>query len=149
LIRQAIESVSQRQSTAPRTILGFLLGMYGTLVAASAAMVIGLVASDSAGYIPWVLGFGAAITVALGAAVIIIAWKDPSRLMLGPITANEYTNIRRLHLGDDQQGEHSARVIGATLVDDERAVSEEESQTSELARPPEESARQIGTGADD
>jgi hypothetical protein len=121
--------------------------MYGTLVAASAAIVIGLVASDSAGYIPWVLAFDAVITVALGAAVIIIAWKDPSRLMLGPITASEYTNIRRLHLGDDQQGEHSARVIGATLLD-EKTGSEEESQTSELTHPPEEPPRQIGDGAD-
>jgi hypothetical protein len=32
LVKQAIEAVSQRQSAAPRTILGFLLAMYTSLL---------------------------------------------------------------------------------------------------------------------
>lgn len=110
--------------------------MYGAMIAASAAIIIGLVASDSAQYIPFVLGFDALVTVGLGTAVIVIAWKDPSRLMLGQITASEYAKIRRLHLGDSQQGEHAARVVGTTLLENERTATEEESQTGEIALPP-------------
>jgi hypothetical protein len=131
LIKQAVESISQRQSSSPRTILGFLLGMYGALIGGSAAVIIGLVASSSDEYIPFVLAFAALVTLALGCAVIIIAWKDPSRLMLGQVTASEYATIRRLHLGDDKQGEHVGRVVGTTLLDEERTSSDEESLTGE------------------
>lgn len=100
--------------------------MYAALIAASAAVIIALAASDSANFIPFVLGFGALVTVALGAAIIAIAWKDPSRLMLGQITAREYANIRRLHLGDDKWGEHPTPVVGSALLG-EKSVNDEES----------------------
>ena len=133
LIQQAIESISRRESSAPKTILGFLLGMYGVLIAASAAVILGLVASDSSELVVYVLGFGALVTVALGAAVIVIAWKDPSRLMLGQVSAREYANIRRLHLGDDKQGDQPTRVIGSTLVDERPA--RDMSATAQIATP--------------
>lgn len=126
MIQQAIESVSRRESSAPRTILGFLLGMYAALIAASAAVLVALAASDSAHFIPFVLGFDALVTLGLGVAIIVIAWKDPSRLMLGQITAREYANIRRLHLGDDKWGDHPMAVVGSSPLE-EKSENDEES----------------------
>jgi hypothetical protein len=105
--------------------------MYAALIAASAAVIIALAASDSSNFIPFVLGFAALVTVALGVAIIVIAWKDPSRLMLGQINAREYANIRRLHLGDDKWGEHPTPVVGSMLLG-EKSVNDEESLMEEL-----------------
>lgn len=108
MIQRAVESIRNRESTTPRTILGFLLGMYGVFITASATVVLGMAASNYEGLIPWVLAFAAVFTVGLVVAVITIAWKDPSRLMLGQVTATEYAAIKRLHLGDDRMGEREA-----------------------------------------
>jgi hypothetical protein len=126
-----MESISKKESSTPRTILGFLLGMYGVLVAASVTTILGLAASDSSGAIPYVLAFIALITIALGVSVIAIAWKDPSRLMLGQVTASEYANIRQLHLGDDKRGERAVSVVGSTLLG-EKSASDEDSSASHV-----------------
>jgi hypothetical protein len=111
LVRQAVEAVTSRESSAPRTILGFLLAMYTVLLTGSAGVVIALVSTGSSGLIPWVLAFAATITIALSVAVLTITWKDPTRLMLGQITGREYAAIRReLTFGDDVSGEHRTQL---------------------------------------
>lgn len=112
LIRQAVEAVTSRESTAPRTILGFLLAMYAVLLAGSVAVVIALVSTGSSSLIPYVLAFIGLMTVVLGAAVLVITWKDPTRLMLGQITGREYAAIRReLTFGDSESGERKTTFI--------------------------------------
>lgn len=100
--------------------------MYGVLIAASAVVVLGLVTTSSENWIPFVLAFDAFITIALIVAVIAIAWKDPTRLMLGEVSATEYEAIKRLHLGDDLRGERRAQVIGASAIQ-ETAMEDEQS----------------------
>jgi hypothetical protein len=120
-----IESIRGRESSAPRTILGFLIGMYGVLVSGSAAVILGLTTTESDDLIVYVLIFIAVVTLALGLAVLVITWKDPSRLMLGQITGREYAAIRHLTLGDDVSGERVATILGADTV--EGTVIEESS----------------------
>ena len=127
-VKQAVEAVTNRESAAPRTILGFLLGMYTVLLTGAVGTVVALASADSSGAIPYVLGFVAAITVALGVAILVITWKDPTRLMLGQITGREYAAIRReLTYGDDISGERKATVIEgpagpAKVTSDTRAL---------------------------
>jgi hypothetical protein len=86
--------------------------MYTVLLTGSAAVIVALVSTGSSSLIPWVLIFAAAITIALGVAIITITWKDPSRLMLGQITGREYAAIRReLTFGDDVSGEHRTSLV--------------------------------------
>jgi hypothetical protein len=88
--------------------------MYSVLTASCVAAAIALVSTGSSGLIPFVLGFGAIVTVALGGAILVITWKDPSRLMLGQITGHEYAAIRReLTFGDDVSGERKTTVVEA------------------------------------
>jgi hypothetical protein len=115
-LNQAIEAVRARESSSPRTILGVLLAIYGVLISGSVVVVIAMVGSDSDGPIPWILLFDALITMALGAAILVITWKDPSRLMLGQLTGREYESIRRLHVGDDKAGEHQKPVVPPSQV---------------------------------
>jgi len=92
-VKQAVEAVTNRESAAPRTILGFLLGMYTVLLTGAVGSVIALASTDSSGAIPYVLGFIGVLTVALIIAILAITWKDPTRLMLGQITGREYAAI--------------------------------------------------------
>ena len=129
LVKQAVQAVASRESAAPRTILAFLLGMYTVLLTCAVGTVVALASTDSSGAIPYVLGFVALITVALSIAILVITWKDPTRLMLGQITGREYAAIRReLTYGDDLSGERRATIIegpsGTTEVTGDRGALE-------------------------
>ena len=134
LIRQAVEAVASRESAAPRTILGFLLAIYVALVAGSVVVVVALVSTGSSGLIPWVLGFIATVTLILGAAVLVITWKDPTRLMLGQITGREYAAIRReLTFGDSESGEQRTTLL--ERADDVVDVDEAEARLLDRGDP--------------
>jgi len=111
LLPQVIESIRSRDS--PKTIVGFLVAMYGILVAGSGAAAVGLANTDKSGLVPYILVFIAVITVALGVAVLVITWKDPSRLMLGQVSGREYAAIRYIAQGDDASGERLERLLGS------------------------------------
>jgi hypothetical protein len=103
-----------------------------------------MVGTSSDGPIPFILLFDALITVALGAAILVITWKDPSRLMLGPVTGREYESIRRLHLGDNRVGEHRQPVVPAlqTVEVEEESEGAPGSQDNPLTLPPQEKDRE-------
>lgn len=65
-------------------------------------MVVGLLARfDSLHpFIPWILIFAAIVIVAVLVGVFVTAWKDPTVLMLGQISGQDYIENRKLALGD-------------------------------------------------
>jgi hypothetical protein len=98
-----------------------------------------MVGSDSTDPVPWILGFDALITVALGAAILVITWKDPSRLMLGQLTGREYESIRRLHMGDDQIGERKVVPSIQTLeIEEESELANRRSDSPTVSAPTED-----------
>lgn len=107
-----------RETAAPRSITGFLYLLYSTLMAGSVITVGLLIGTARSGLVGFVLLFAALITVALGVAVVTIAWKDGSRLMLGPVTAREYAAIRYIKMGDDASGERVERLLSGGPVED-------------------------------
>lgn len=105
LVHQAMQSITSRRSSQPRTILGFLFGIYSALTAAAVACIIALVGTGSS----WLIGFIALYIGITGIGLLIAvmrqASKDPTGLQVGQLTGSEYESIRRLTLGDSSSGE--------------------------------------------
>lgn len=115
LIPRAIESIRGRE--APKTIVGFLVVVYGMLMAGATATAIGLATTKEADLVVYVLIFIAVITVAFGIVLLVITWKDPSRLMLGPMSGREYAALRYILQGDDSSGERIERLLGPPVIE--------------------------------
>ncbi len=105
-IPHLLESITRRQTSQPRTILGFLLGMFTVVVSGAVAVTIALGGTKSSWLIPIVLSFVAVVTVGLLIGVMKQAARDPASLMLGQITGDEYQSIRRLTMGSSSTGEY-------------------------------------------
>ncbi len=104
-IHQAIQSITSRRSSQPRTILGFLFAIYSALTAAAVAFTIALVGTGSSWLIGFIVAYVGIIGVGLLIAVMRQASKDPTGLQVGQLTGSEYESIRRLTLGDSSSGE--------------------------------------------
>lgn len=83
----------------------------------------------------------AALFIWLTAAVMRQAQRDPTGLMLGRVTGDEYRQIRALNMGDSSEGER--RVVG--LVADPVVVEATASDDAELPRPTLGPGGQAGT----
>ncbi len=94
-------------------------------------MAIGLATTKESGLVIYVLGFIAVITVVLGASVLVITWKDPSRLMLGEVTGREFTAIQTLRMGDNVSGERAERIIGPSPIEATPASGHRQKQLEE------------------
>jgi hypothetical protein len=145
LIPGAIEAIRSKQSTAPRTVLGFVIGMFSVVTVAAVGVTYALVDSGSSSLVPYVLAFIGLLAVGLIVAVLAIAWKDTSRLMLGQITGSEYESIRRLTMGNSSTGERTvlldepvpqhkeadsaSKLIGSGIADQSLMVDEGLSQS--------------------
>jgi hypothetical protein len=72
------------------------------------AIVLGfLVSQDDLHYlVPWVIGFGAFVFVAIIAVVVAINVIDPSKLQLGQMTGREFIDYQRVTRGDSLGGEY-------------------------------------------
>lgn len=85
------------------------MAFFATVIALMLAGAIGLVvASDHAGTqgaIPWILGFVGLVFLLIVGGIFAVMLRDPSKLMLGQITGEEYAQIRRMTLGDSRSGE--------------------------------------------
>lgn len=104
-IHQAIQSVTSRKSSQPRTILGFLFAIYSALTAAAVACTIALVGTGSSWLIGFIIAYVGITGVGLLIAVMRQASRDPTGLQVGQLTGSEYESIRRLTLGDSSSGE--------------------------------------------
>jgi hypothetical protein len=120
VIPQLVETITRRQSSQPRTILGFILGICTLFVVVVVAVSIPLISN----HIVWLVGVMllvvAVIFVWLLAAVIRQAKSDPAGLMLGQVTGDEYHRIRALNMGDSSGGERT--VVGPVQVTDPDAI---------------------------
>jgi hypothetical protein len=84
----------------------------------------------------YVLIFVALITLGLGTSLLVITWKDPSRLMLGQVSAREHAALRYIRQGDNLSGELVERLLeipvgGSSVVDQTRQLDEGSSTTEE------------------
>jgi len=105
--KEASHTIRTASYKSPKTILGFFAIVVGILVT-GASVVVGLLARfDSLHpFIPWILIFAAIVIVAVLVGVFVTAWKDPTVLMLGQISGQDYIENRKLALGDSSSGEY-------------------------------------------
>ena len=107
-----MRAVRGGERTSPKTVLGFLAIMVSILASATVFSVLFLSEKSKLYYlIPIVLMVFIVVFVLITGAVLLIGWKDPSKLMLGQITGRDYALIQRLTLGDSNAGERVDNVI--------------------------------------
>ena len=106
-----------RRTESPRTILAFHATVIGILLTFDLGVVVSLATTGAADWlIPWVLGIGFTCAVAYAVAVFMVAKNDPSKLMLGQVTGQEYAEIQRVVLGDSTTGERTTPVFEGHVV---------------------------------
>lgn len=111
----ATDMFRQRRTENPRTVLAFFGTAIGLVLAACVSAVAALASTGTSTYlIPWILAFGALVSVLLVLAILKIVLTDPSKLMLGQVTGQEYARIQQLILGDSTHGERS--LLDATAI---------------------------------
>jgi hypothetical protein len=111
-VQEVMRAVRGGERTSPKTVLGFLAIMVSILASATVFSVLFLSEKSKLYYlIPIVLMVFIVVFVLITGAVLLIGWKDPSKLMLGQITGRDYALIQRLTLGDSNAGERVDNVI--------------------------------------
>lgn len=91
---------------SPKTILGFFAALIGILGFA----IFGLVrtfanVAELHAYIPALLWFGGAAFVFITLAILVTAWVNPEKLMLGEVRGDVYLQMLKLRQGDSVLGE--------------------------------------------
>lgn len=111
-VQEVVRAFRSGERTSPKTVLGFLAIMVSILATASIFSVWLLSSKPNLYYlIPIVLIVFVILFILVISAVLLIGWKDPSKLMLGQITGRDYALIQRLTLGDSNAGERVQDVI--------------------------------------
>ncbi len=116
IVPQMIHSIASRTSTQPRTILGFLFGIFLVLATTAIIVAVALVGTGSAWLIGlillavWLTGIGLLVGVMRQAS------KDPTGLQVGQLSGSEYESLRRLTLGDSLAGEHVEGLGGGDTI---------------------------------
>lgn len=83
----ATKVLQRRETAQPRTVLAYYGAITGLVLGGVVGAVSTLAATGVSTYlIPWLLGFGALIVVAVLVGVFVVMLKDPSRLMLGQVS---------------------------------------------------------------
>ncbi len=107
----ATKVLQRRETAQPRTVLAYYGAITGLVLGGVVGAVSTLAATGVSTYlIPWLLGFGALIVVAVLVGVFVVMLKDPSRLMLGQVSGREYAEIQQVRLGDSVRGERAVFV---------------------------------------
>lgn len=97
---------------SPRTILGFLAIVFGTITVGTGVAMHALSTQPALhGMLTGIVAFWAATAVALTASVLFMANFRPEALMLGEITGEVFLKLKQLELGDDVSGEFSEQVL--------------------------------------
>lgn len=106
-VQEASQTVRAMSYRRPKTILGFFAIIFAIL-STTASVIIGVLSGTESLHsaIPWILFFLAIFAVAMVVGVFVTAWKDPTILMLGQVSGQDYIANRRLTLGDSDQGEY-------------------------------------------
>lgn len=111
-IRQAANTLTRATSRQPKTILGFVAIALGIVCAFSGTAVVALSRVSTLHWLilPIIVAV-VVIVVAVLVVVFVIAWKDPTKVMLGEVTAEEFIQYQRLSLGDSESGERATTII--------------------------------------
>lgn len=107
MIEQVTHAIRGGQYSAPKTVLGFL-GVIALIIASFASVAIITFASTSGLHwlvLPTLLFVGVG-AVALVWAVLHLAREDPTPLVLGEITGDEFIANRKVTKGDSVSGEY-------------------------------------------
>ncbi len=91
--------------TRPKTVLGFFWAIVATVISGALFAIWAVHAADKARFIPWILAFAALVILGTIGVVVVAMFKDPTKLMLGEMSGDEYTSYRALTLGDSLSGE--------------------------------------------
>jgi hypothetical protein len=92
--------------SSPKTILGFfvaLIGLLGLSIFGLAKVFAEVEALRR--YIPSLLLFGAGAFVFVAVSILITAWINPEKLMLGEVKGEIYLQMLRLRQGDNVAGD--------------------------------------------
>lgn len=132
---EALRAIKSKRTENPKTILGFYAIIVGILAAGGVSVtVVTTVVGDPRGILLPVLVFIALVIVALLVIVIILNFRDPSRLMLGKVTGDEYVDIQKITLGDSNAGERPVTLVATPvglITSDADATSGEEGDEEE------------------
>jgi hypothetical protein len=113
------------ERTSPKTVLGFLALMTSIFAALTISITWLLAGTSSLHYlIPIIVGIFVLFFFLVVLAVVMIAWKDPSKLMLGQITGRDYVLIQQLTMGDNVSGDRTDNIVVnmGKLLDAEQIV---------------------------
>jgi hypothetical protein len=111
-VQEVMRAIRSGERSAPKTVLGFLVIMTSILGSASTFAFWFFSGETALHYmVPIVFVVFIILFVTIVGAVLLICWKDPSKLMLGQITGREFALIQQLTLGDSNAGERIADVI--------------------------------------
>jgi hypothetical protein len=96
------------EHASPKTAFAFFGSVIAIITSGTAAVTIGLAASDHAGMAIAALVGGVLILGAILLWVIHTFGKDPTRFVVGPITGTEFLKILQWTAGDSTTGEYIA-----------------------------------------
>ena len=90
--------------TSPKTILGFLAAITAIGAALAVGLAVALAGTNSLHFLIIISAlFMLLLVCGVIGIVVAFAWRDPSKLLLGQVTAKDYIAIQKL--GDDTFGE--------------------------------------------
>jgi hypothetical protein len=104
MFQRAMQAVRAGEYASPKTILGFLASIAAICAAVVVGLAFALAGTSSLHYL--IVGFAGFLLVLICVVVGIVvtfAWKDPSKLQLGQVSAKDYIAIQTM--GDDTYGE--------------------------------------------
>lgn len=113
MFRESVRQVASRDTTSPKTALGFFALVLGLALAAGVPTIAVLSRREELHFlIPWVLGFFALLVIVSFVGIFaFVVFGDPSKLMLGQVTGTEYRELQRMLLGDSSTGVRPAGLI--------------------------------------
>lgn len=116
MVNFVTRAVASRESSSPKTVLGFFVLVLTVMGAVTVPLIAVLASQEDLRYlIPIVLTVVAVIfLVVLGAILWIVIFGDPTRLMLGQVTGSEYREFQKMVIGDSESGVTLLLARGAT-----------------------------------
>ncbi len=127
-----LQAITNRQATAPRSILTFLIGVLTISSAAALGFVIAIGSGESLRWmIPVIVGLLAVLIGGIVIGVFRAAGRDPSGLVLRDVSGPDYVAIQQVLLGDSERGERRglpADIVEGTVADEQSDAADERAE---------------------
>ena len=140
-------AVASRSTTNPKTVLAFFGTVIGLLLAAAIGASVALKGSSLQSMVPiiWIVAGSVVVLLVIGLFVVMLL--DPTKLMLGRVSGQEYMAMHRTVLGDSVYGEQVAIVSTSTPGVSAPTTALLEPRRSETADGDDENADERGSGS--